>query len=130
MPSTMNPPLTACPVCAGILTVTRLHCARCDTAIEGRFAPGSFAALSAEQLGFVERFVRCEGKLKSMEAELGLSYPTVRARLHDVIRALGYEPGGRDDATAAMAEERRQLLQDLEAGVIDVDEAMQLLQSR
>jgi hypothetical protein len=29
-----------------------------------------------------------------MEDELGLSYPTIRNRLHEVIRALGFEPGG------------------------------------
>jgi len=123
-----NPILNGCPVCAGMLTVTRLHCPRCDTAVEGRFAPGPFATLGAEQLAFVELFVRCEGKLKSMEAELGLSYPTVRARLHDVIRALGYEPAGREDPGAGQAEERRRVLRDLESGLIDTAEAMARLQ--
>ena len=37
--------------------------------------------------------MRNEGKLNRMEDELGLSYPTIRSRLHEIIRALGYEPG-------------------------------------
>ena len=125
----MHPILNTCPVCAEALAVTRLHCPRCDTVIEGRFVPGPFSHLAPEQIAFVETFLRCEGKLKSMEAELGLSYPTVRARLHAVIRALGYEPGGRDEPAGLTAEDRRRVLEDLEAGRIDADEAMQLLRA-
>jgi len=123
----MHPVLNTCPVCAGPLAVTRLRCERCDMTIEGRFSLGRFARLTAEQLDFVETFVRCEGKLRSMEGELGISYPTVRARLHDVIRALGYEPGGREEGAAASGEERRRVLEDLEAGRIDMAEAMRRL---
>ena len=123
----MNPILNTCPVCAAPLAVTRLHCAHCETTIEGRFAPGPFANLSAEEVEFVLLFVRLEGKLRSMEAELGLSYPTVRARLHDVIRSLGYEPGGREPAAGPSVEDRRAVLADLEAGLIDAAEAMERL---
>lgn len=125
----MNPVLNTCPVCDAPLAVTRLHCVRCETTIEGRFAPGPFANLSAEELEFVLLFVRLEGKLRSMEAELGLSYPTVRARLHDVIRSLGYEPGpgARDTVAGPSAEDRRAVLADLEAGLIDATEAMERL---
>lgn len=121
------PVITRCPACAGPLAVARLVCPRCDTAVEGRFSAGPFAALTPEQLAFVEAFVVCEGKLKSMEAELGISYPTVRARLHEIIRALGHEPGGRDTAVAMTPDERRQILEDLEAGLIDMREAMRAL---
>ncbi len=121
------PVVTRCPACAGGLDVARLICPRCDTAVEGRFSAGPFAALTSEQLAFVETFVVCEGKLKSMEAELGISYPTVRARLHEIIRALGHEPGGRDGAAVITPDERRQVLEDLEAGLIDMNEAMRAL---
>jgi hypothetical protein len=125
----MNPLLSQCPVCGDALLVTRLYCRGCDTAIEGRFAAGPFGRLSVEQLAFVETFVRCEGRLNRMEAELGLSYPTVRARLHDVIRALGYEPGG-EEPTRVPDAERRQVLGELEQGTISAEEAIRRLQGR
>jgi hypothetical protein len=62
-----------------------------------------------------------------MEAELGLSYPTIRNRLHEVIRALGYEPGG-EEYTGISDEERQRILEDLDGGKISAEEAMQLLQ--
>ena len=73
----MNTLPTKCPLCGGEVTVTRIYCRECDTTIEGRFSGGPFSQLSAEQLAFVELFVRCEGKITRMEDELGLSYPTI-----------------------------------------------------
>jgi hypothetical protein len=107
--------------------VTRIYCRNCDSTIEGRFSAGALSQLTLEQLGFVETFIRCEGKLTRMEAELGLSYPTIRNRLHEVIRALGYEPGEGD--TSGMSEaERRKVLESLENGEISYEDAMQMLE--
>ncbi len=122
----MNPALTRCPVCRTELTVTRLQCPSCDTVVEGRFTAGHFANLTAEQLDFIVTFVRVEGKLNRMEGELGLSYPTIRNRLHDVIRALGFEPGKEEPPDMA-DEKRRNVLEDLNAGKINAEEAMRLL---
>jgi hypothetical protein len=122
----MKAALSKCPVCDGELTVTRLHCDTCDTAIEGRFANGAFAGLTPEQLDFIETFVRCEGKMNRMEDELALSYPTLRNRLQEVIRALGYEPG-KEDATDIPDEKRRAVLEDLDAGKISAEDAMRQL---
>ncbi|MEW6029292.1 MAG: DUF2089 domain-containing protein [Chloroflexota bacterium] len=122
----MHPAPTRCPVCQAELTVTRLHCPSCDTAIEGRFTAGSFAHLSAEQLDFIVTFVRCEGKINRMESELGLSYPTIRNRLHDVIRAMGFEPG-REESPEITDEQRRAILDDLNSGKISAENAMRLL---
>ena len=114
-----------CPICGGEIIVTRLHCQVCDSTIEGRFAHGAFEALTPEQLGFVEAFVRCEGKISRMEGEIGLSYPTIRNRLHEIIRALGYEPGGEEPGMSD--EERRKILEDLEQGNITYEDAMNML---
>ena len=83
----MNPILTTCPVCEERMSITRLHCRNCDTTIEGHFDLGRFGRLSAEQMSFLETFVRCEGKLSRMEPELGMSYPALRARLNEIIHA-------------------------------------------
>ena len=123
----MNTLPTRCPLCGGEVTVTRIYCRDCDTTIEGRFSGGPFSQLTPEQLGFVETFVRCEGKITRMEIELGLSYPTIRNRLLEVIRALGYEPGG-EEAARLSEEDRQRILEDLDQGRISAEEAMRLLQ--
>ncbi len=122
----MRPAPTICPICQSNLDVTRLHCSSCDTSIEGRFEMGHFSNLTPEQLNFIFTFVRVEGKLNRMEQELGLSYPTIRNRLHEVIRALGYEPG-KDDSSDVGEETRTSVIADLEAGKINAEQAMRIL---
>jgi hypothetical protein len=118
---------TRCPVCNSELEITRLHCSSCDTSIEGRFAGGPIAHLTAEHLDFIVTFVRCEGKINRMEQEERWgSYPTIRNRLHEVIRALGFEPG-KDETVEVTAEKRSSVLEDLEAGKISADDAMRIL---
>ena len=118
-----------CPLCKSDILVTRFFCPRCDTSVEGHFQPhaGPFADLTEEQIRFILTFVRCEGRFNRMEEELNLSYPTLRNRLYDVIRALGYEPG-KDEEPTLSPEDRRQILDDLEKGKITPLQAQQLLQ--
>lgn len=123
----MKPSLNKCPVCGEDLTVARYHCESCDTSIEGRFENSTFPGLTAEQIEFVKTFVRCEGKINRIESEEKWgSYPTIRNRLHEVIRALGYEPG-KDESAQVSDEKRRSVLDDLDTGKISADEAMRAL---
>ncbi len=87
----MNPLPGKCPVCSHALTVTRLQCGNCGTGLDGAFGLGRLQALSPEQVQFVETFIKCRGKIKDVESELGISYPTVVGRLNDVVRAMGYD---------------------------------------
>ena len=114
-----------CPVFGDEMTVTRLHCRRCDSTLEGHFDPGPFSNLTAEQLSFAELFIRCEGKLTRVGGELNMSYPTVRSRLNDVIRALGYEveEGQQEDDT----ERRLSILGEISEGKITPEQAIKLL---
>ena len=123
----MIPLPNRCPFGGGQIVVTQIYCPETNITIDGRFTVDiPFAQLTPEQLHYMETFVRCEGKLSRMESELGLSYPTLRNRLHDVIRALGYEPG--KDEPAAMTEtDRKGILGALDGGEISFDEAMELL---
>lgn len=121
----MYPILGQCPVCREPLVVTRLHCRNCDTVIEGHFNLGRLYRLTPEQLAFVEVFLRNEGKINRVEEELGLSYPTVRGRLLDVIRAMGYEVG--EEPAGIAEEERKAILADLAAGKITSEEAVRRL---
>jgi len=124
----MNPVLTICPICGERLSITRLHCRNCDTQIDGHFELGRLGRLSVEQLGFVETFIRCEGKLSRMEDELGMSYPTLRSRLTDVIRTLGFTVG--PETSMLSDEERHKILDDLASSKISPEEAMKLLESK
>ena len=102
--------IATCPICSGELAVTRLHCRSCGTTLEGDFNVGRFARLSREQFALLESFLRSRGNLKEMERELGISYPTVRARVDALLRALGLaddegeadEPGEPDARDAAV----------------------------
>lgn len=90
--------IATCPVCNHELSVTRLRCGDCGTTIEGEFGVGRFGRMTREQLVLLESFLRSRGNLRDMERELGISYPTVRARVEALVRALGFGP--RDEAEA------------------------------
>src|SRR5262249_8004575 len=122
----MHPVLGTCPVCGDALTITRLHCRSCDTTIEGRFYTGRLSQLGPEQLQFVEIFLQCEGKIKAVEERLGISYPTVRSRLRDVITAMGYEIPT-DSSDEPSEEERGRILDDVAAGRLSSDQAIAML---
>lgn len=121
----MRKVISRCPVCDNQLKVTRLKCSQCDTVIENDFTLSRFDYLTDEELHFTETFIRCRGNIKEVEKELGISYPTVRARLDGVIKALGY-----DDSQLCQDQEalrRENILRDLETGRITADEALHLL---
>src|SRR6476659_644812 len=92
--------ISTCPVCSGELSVPRLRCVSCGTTLEGEFSGGRFARLSRAQTALLERFLRSRGNLRDIERELGISYPTVRARVEALVRALGFGPSSDDDAAA------------------------------
>ncbi|NOZ72542.1 MAG: DUF2089 domain-containing protein [Chloroflexi bacterium] len=129
-----------CPFCGGDLLVLSLACRQCDTHFQGRWFPGKgfeadadklpiltrFAQLSSEQLKLLESFILCEGKLNRLQDEVGLSYPTLRSRLNDIIAILGGPTGSPDTATPLS---RRQILDNLAAGEITAAEAAKLLQA-
>jgi hypothetical protein len=138
--------IATCPVCTDELTITRLHCRSCGTALEGEFGVGRFGRLDREQLGLLESFLRSRGNLKEMERELGISYPTVRGRVDALVRALGLADGSaaldEDDladeiatevpdaaAGADAAAERRQILERLARKEIGADEAAAALRA-
>ncbi len=125
----MNPVIGQCPICHQTLHVTRLHCRNCDTALEGHFSLGRLYQLSSQQLDFVEIFIRCEGKINRVEQEIGLSYPAVRARLTEVIEAMGYEVGTPEPVPVS-EETRREVLAELSAGTLSADEALEMLRSK
>ncbi|MCI0477941.1 MAG: DUF2089 domain-containing protein, partial [Anaerolineales bacterium] len=120
-----------CPICGEELTVTRLECRSCGTDIGGQFTVGKLAVLSADEIRFVETFIKNRGNAYKVGEELQMPYSTVRARLTEIIRAMGYEPGAepKDDAPAPISPEKRKaILDDLARGKIKPDDAIKFLQ--
>jgi hypothetical protein len=91
---------------------------------ESRF--GRLAYLDAAQLDFVQAFLRCRGVIKNVEDMLGISYPTVKARLAEVLSAMGFGPED-ELPDGDRRRERREILADLAAGRISTEEAHRLL---
>jgi len=118
--------LTKCPVCEDELRIVRLACPTCATNIEGSFSLGRLQRLTREQLQFVEVFIKSRGKIKDVEEELGVSYPTVVARLNEVVQAMGFEVPAEEVETVSG---RQKILDDLAAGTISAAEAASRLRA-
>ncbi|HVC32740.1 MAG TPA: DUF2089 domain-containing protein [Chloroflexota bacterium] len=121
--------LGRCPFCGEELEVRRLQCPGCHTTLEGAFTLGRFQRLSPEQIAFLEVFIKNRGVIRDVEKDLGISYPTVRSRLDDLVRALGYEV--REEVplpeTSEDGEKRRAALERLKNGEITAEQALKLL---
>jgi hypothetical protein len=113
-------PPTRCPVCSDTLAVTRLQCPHCATELSGQFSSCEFCALSAEQRDLLRVFLASRGNLKEIERHLGVSYPTARARVADLLTALGLDEPKPDS--------QLELLESLAKGEINVDEALRRLE--
>ena len=80
--------LESCPSCGGTLEVTEMHCLACDARIQAHFRTCDFCRLNDEQSTFLRIFLTSRGNLSEVEKRLGVSYPTVRAKLDEVIAAV------------------------------------------
>lgn len=115
------PLITNCPVCSKQLKITKLQCTHCQTTVENEFQLSKIAALGQDQLQFIETFLKCRGNIKEVEKELGISYPTVRGKLDDIITSLGYTTNKK------MEIDKKKIVSMLEQGEITAEEAIHLL---
>ena|SRR6185369_11058034 len=120
----------ACPACQQALQPKLLVCPSCDIKVEGPFQLNEFATLGPEDLHFLRIFVRSEGRIRDMESALGLSYPTIRARLSALKRKLSGEAGAGGPQSEAKQPRNEEeavaaVLANLNAGKITFDAAMQ-----
>lgn len=113
--------VTNCPVCSSNLIVERLKCKKCGTIIENEFELSKLNYLNSEQLKFIEVFLACRGNIKDVERELGVSYPTVRSKLDEVINALGFSVEKKIQVNSSDVIDR------LEKGEISAEEAVNIL---
>lgn len=138
---------TSCPVCSHELITLRVGCPDCGTELSGHFATCRFCQLDPADLALLEVFLRSRGNIRDAQAHLGVSYPTARQRVGELLGRLGYSEGPEEQAgvelrmpptaptapTAQSDQEQAEspvdrrlaaaILADLAAGRINVDQA-------
>lgn len=83
-----------------------------------------FCGLTDEDREVLRVFLASRGNMKELERHLGVSYPTARARFDTLLGKMGIE---RPSATAPSS--RLELMEQVARGEVDVDEALQRLQT-
>jgi hypothetical protein len=104
------------------LIVERVRIPEKGIAVGGEFALPQLARLSLEDQIFIAAFVRSHGSIKEMEQVFGVSYPTIKARLNRIASQLEFVE---TDPSPSRAE----VLERLNAGEIDADEAIRALEA-
>lgn len=77
-----------CPSCTNSLAVSQLSCITCQTVVSGNYSLPILLQLSVEEQQFVFEFISTSGSLKEMASKMGISYPTVRNKLDDIIEKI------------------------------------------
>ena len=113
---TVHRPPVSCPTCSSSLHVTEMACASCGTHVSGTFGRCEFCALTTEQRNLLRVFLESRGNMKELERHLGVSYPTARGRVADLLTALGM--------AAPPPDPKLTVLEALARGEIDVDQAI------
>src|SRR5215208_1847443 len=125
----MNKLLWKCPVCDQELHVTGLECSHCGTELKGQFELGRFGRLGKDDLHFIEIFVKNRGNAYRVAEELEIPYSGVRARLTEIIQALGYEDDVDVREESGLPPERRKaILEQVSSGKLSSEQAIKLLQ--
>ena len=128
-----------CPSCSGQLFPRVLVCDSCGLKVEGDFIMNEFGALTPDELHFLRVFIYCEGRIRDMEAALGVSYPTVKGHLASIKEKLNLArirpsaPSVSQAGPAMGAEGARtadEVLDGLEAGQISYKDAIRLLKAK
>jgi len=117
-----NTAIGKCPICDAQLRVTELTCPECSTRIVSDLTTCPFCNLPSEALAFLWAFLKARGNIKEVEKDLGISYPTVRKRLDELLTYLGLDAGAE-----ASSSHRLEVFERLRKGEITVDEAVEAL---
>lgn len=84
----MKKVISECPSCGEKLNIAVLHCSGCGMELHSNFPLSRFDLLSVEQTEFLISFLKQRGNMSSVQEELGISYPTARRKLDDLLTTL------------------------------------------
>jgi len=113
--------IIACPLCGAQMVINELKCSGCNVRVKGDFSPCEFCQLSEQDYDFLKVFLRTQGRITDIEKILGISYPTIKAKIDKLLEALKLSPltEGEQDPIEALAQ-----------GRLSVDEVVAILRQR
>ncbi len=111
-----------CPSCNEKMVISEIRCPKCDLRIKKDFETCEFCQLSTESFEFLKIFLRTQGKITEMEKILSTSYPTIKAKIDSLLKALHLDPFQTTDDTGP--------IDALARGKLSVDEAVAILKQR
>lgn len=77
-----------CPSCEKALHVSELQCVHCETVVKGNYELPLYMQLNAEEQDFILSFLLSSGSIKAMAKQVGVSYPTMRNKMDDLIEKI------------------------------------------
>jgi hypothetical protein len=102
------------------MIISELKCPECDLRVKKDFTPCEFCQLDEDDYEFLKIFLKAQGKITDIEKILGISYPTIKAKIEKLLTALKISLiQSNDDPIQALAQ-----------GEISVDEAVAILKQR
>ena len=93
----MSKVISECPACGTKLRIASLRCTGCGMELRNDFELSSFDSLNPEQMDFLIAFLKQRGNMSSVQSELGISYPTAKKRLDDLLVALNLVEGNQQN---------------------------------
>ncbi|MBL8027761.1 MAG: DUF2089 domain-containing protein [Fibrobacteres bacterium] len=104
----------------GPIVVEKVRCQKTGYAVEGPFETPALFQLRNDQFQLVESLIINGGNLKKVAEEVGVSYPTLRNRLDDIILIMKSE-------SEKVKIKRMEILDAIERGEISADEGAKRL---
>ncbi len=102
------------------MVISELKCPKCDLRVKKDFSPCEFCQLPEDDYEFLKIFLRTQGKITDLEKILGVSYPTIKAKIEKLLKNLKLSP----------IEEKHDPIEALAQGELSVDEAVAILKQR
>ncbi len=106
----------------GPIKIEKIRCLSTGVAVEAPFSTPAFFQLNEEQLFIVEALVLHSGNLKKVAEDVGISYPTLKNRLDEIIKIIKRE-------SETMKKKRQDILDLIEKGDVTPEEGAKLLES-
>lgn len=86
----MSKVIPECPSCGTKLKIASLRCTSCGMELRKDFELSPFDSLNPEQTNFLITFLKQRGNMSSVQNELGISYPSAKRKLDDLLTALSF----------------------------------------